>query len=63
MSTNSATGDKLAGAAHQAKGAIKDNVGAALGNEKMQVEGKVERAEGKAQSKVRALVFAMLCHH
>ncbi len=47
-----ATKDKVEGVAHQAKGAVKETVGDAIGNEKMQAEGKIENAEGHIQKKV-----------
>ncbi len=47
-----ATKDKVEGVAHQAKGAVKETVGDAIGNRRMEAEGKVERAEGHVQKKV-----------
>ena len=44
--------DRIAGAANQAKGAVKDTVGGALGDQKMQAEGKADKVKGKAQSAV-----------
>ena len=41
---------RIKGAGHQAKGAVKDTVGKATGNSKMQAEGKTEKAAGKVQS-------------
>ncbi|MGQ0527739.1 MAG: CsbD family protein [Alphaproteobacteria bacterium] len=38
------------GAARQAKGAVKDVVGDATGNPKLQAEGKAEKLAGKAHS-------------
>ncbi|KKB84040.1 hypothetical protein VW29_12300 [Devosia limi DSM 17137] len=44
--------DQIKGAGKQASGAVKDAVGGLTGNEKLQVEGKLEKAEGKVQQKV-----------
>jgi uncharacterized protein YjbJ (UPF0337 family) len=44
--------DRIAGAAKQAKGAIKDTVGKVTGDSKTQAEGKADKAEGKVQSTV-----------
>lgn len=46
------TSDKIKGAANQVGGKIKEGVGKAIGNEQMQVEGKVQNLKGKAQQKV-----------
>ena len=42
--------DRLAGSAQQAKGAVKDAVGGALGDSKLQAEGKLDKVEGKTQN-------------
>ena len=44
--------DQVEGAGKQAKGAVKDAVGGLTGNEKLQAEGKLDKVEGKVQSKV-----------
>lgn len=44
--------DRVKGALKQAGGAIKENVGAALGDKKMEAEGAATRAEGKVQNAV-----------
>jgi uncharacterized protein YjbJ (UPF0337 family) len=44
--------DRVAGSAQQAKGSIKDGVGSVLGDAKLQAEGKLDKAEGKAQNTV-----------
>lgn len=44
--------DRIAGAAKQAKGAVKDAAGKLVGDPKLQAEGKADKAEGKAQSAV-----------
>lgn len=42
--------DRIEGAGKQAKGAVKDAFGKVTGDTKTQVEGKIDKAEGKAQS-------------
>jgi uncharacterized protein YjbJ (UPF0337 family) len=42
--------DRIAGAAKQAKGAVKDAVGKATGDTKMQAEGKADKTAGKVQN-------------
>ncbi|HTR17406.1 MAG TPA: CsbD family protein [Acetobacteraceae bacterium] len=42
--------DRIAGSAKQAKGAIKEAVGKAVGDAKMTAEGKSEKVEGKIQN-------------
>ena len=44
--------DRIAGAAHQAKGAVKEGVGKMVGDTKTQAEGAAEKVAGKAQSAV-----------
>ncbi|WP_375450568.1 CsbD family protein [uncultured Devosia sp.] len=44
--------DEVDGAGKQAKGAIKDAVGGLTGNEKLQAEGKMDKAAGKVQQNV-----------
>ncbi|MBU1335649.1 MAG: CsbD family protein [Devosia sp.] len=44
--------DEIEGAGKQAKGAVKDAVGGLTGNEKLQAEGKLDKAAGKVQQKV-----------
>jgi uncharacterized protein YjbJ (UPF0337 family) len=41
--------DQTEGVAKQAKGAIKDAAGGAVGNDRMQAEGKADKAAGKVQ--------------
>jgi uncharacterized protein YjbJ (UPF0337 family) len=43
--------DEIEGAGKQAKGAVKDAVGGLTGNEKLQAEGKLDKAAGKVQQK------------
>ena len=42
--------DRIAGAANKAKGAVKDAVGSATGDAKLQAEGKMDKAKGAVQS-------------
>jgi uncharacterized protein YjbJ (UPF0337 family) len=44
--------DRIAGAAKQAKGAIKDAAGKLLGDSKLKAEGKADKVEGKVQNAV-----------
>lgn len=44
--------DRIAGAANQVKGAVKDVVGKVTGDTKLQAEGKADKAAGKVQSTV-----------
>jgi uncharacterized protein YjbJ (UPF0337 family) len=44
--------DRVAGAAHQAKGSVKEAVGKMTGDKKTQAEGAAEKAAGKVQSTV-----------
>lgn len=44
--------DRVEGVAHQAKGAVKEAAGKAMGDKKTEAEGKVERAAGKVQNAV-----------
>ncbi len=41
--------DQVKGAAQQVKGHIKEAAGDAVGNEKLQAEGKIDKATGKVQ--------------
>lgn len=42
--------DRIAGSAKEVKGSIKDTVGKATGNTKMQAEGKADKMAGKVQN-------------
>ncbi len=42
--------DRVEGAAHQAKGAVKEGVGKMTGDKKTQAEGTAEKTEGKVQN-------------
>ena len=44
--------DRISGAANKAKGAVKDAVGSATGDTKMQAEGKADKAKGTVQNAV-----------
>ncbi|MDB5473641.1 MAG: CsbD family protein [Devosia sp.] len=44
--------DQMDGAGKQVKGSLKDAAGGLTGNEKLQSEGKLDKAEGKVQQKV-----------
>ncbi len=43
---------RVDGAIDQAKGAVKDGVGKLVGDQKLQAEGKADKAAGKAESAV-----------
>jgi uncharacterized protein YjbJ (UPF0337 family) len=43
------TGDKIKGAANEAAGNLKQAAGKALGNERLQAEGKVQEIKGEGQ--------------
>ena len=47
--------DRVKGAAHQAKGAVKETVGKLTGDAKTEAEGKTEKAAGKVQNAVGGL--------
>ena len=47
--------DRIAGAAKQAKGAVKEAVGKAIGDNKLVTEGKSDKVEGKIQNAVGGL--------
>ena len=47
--------DEAKGAGKQAKGAVKDAVGGLTGDDKMQAEGKLDKAEAKVQQKAGEL--------
>jgi uncharacterized protein YjbJ (UPF0337 family) len=42
--------DRIKGSAKQAKGTIKEKTGKALGDTKLESEGKADKAEGKVQN-------------
>lgn len=43
---------QIKGAGNRVKGAIKETTGKAVGNESLELEGKLDRAKGKAQQAV-----------
>ena len=47
--------NRVAGAAKQAKGAVKETIGKAVGDTKLQADGKAEKAAGKLQNAVGGL--------
>jgi uncharacterized protein YjbJ (UPF0337 family) len=49
---NDSTKDKLQGAAHEVKGAVKEKVGQVTHNPDLEDEGTVEKVGGKVQKKV-----------
>lgn len=51
--------DRVAGSAQQVKGKIKEGVGKALGDAKLQSEGKADKAEGKIRNTVGSVKDAV----
>ena len=51
--------DRIAGAAKQAKGAVKEAVGKAVGDNKLVAEGKSDKVEGKIQNAIGGLKDAV----
>ena len=51
--------DRIAGSAKQAKGAVKEAAGKALGDSKLVAEGKSDKVEGKIQNAVGGLKDAV----
>lgn len=51
--------DRTEGAAKKAKGSIKEGVGKAVGDAKLQGEGKADKAEGKIQNAVGGIKDAI----
>ncbi|MFA5122715.1 CsbD family protein [Zavarzinia sp.] len=47
--------DRIVGSAKQVEGSIKEAVGKAVGDAKLQIDGKAEKVAGKAQNLVGAL--------
>jgi len=47
--------DRIAGAAKAAKGAVKEAIGKATGDTKLQADGRADKAEGKIQNAVGGL--------
>jgi uncharacterized protein YjbJ (UPF0337 family) len=51
--------DRIAGSAKETKGAIKETVGKAVGDAKLQADGKSDKAEGKIQNTIGSLKDAL----
>jgi uncharacterized protein YjbJ (UPF0337 family) len=51
--------DRIAGAAKQAKGAVKEAIGKALGDTKLVADGKSDKVEGSVQNAVGGLKDAL----
>jgi len=51
--------DRIEGSAEQAKGAVKETAGKALGDRKLEAEGKTDKAAGKVQNAVGDLKDAL----
>ncbi len=51
--------NRIIGSAKQVQGAIKETVGKVFGDAKLQADGKVEQAEGKAQNMAGGLKDAL----
>ena len=51
--------DRVKGAAHQAKGALKEAAGKVTGDAKLEVEGRAEKAAGKLQNAVGGVKDAL----
>ena len=51
--------DRIAGAAKQAKGAVKEAAGKALGDSKLVADGKSDKVEGKIQNAIGGLKDAL----
>jgi len=51
--------DRIKGSAQQAKGAVKEAAGKALGDKKLEAEGQTDKAAGKVQNAVGGLKDAL----
>lgn len=51
--------DRIAGSAKQLKGSIKETIGKATGDSKLEVEGASDKAEGKIQNAVGGVKDAL----
>ena len=47
--------DRIAGSAKELKGAVKEAVGKAVGDTKLESEGKIDKVEGKIQNAIGGL--------
>lgn len=50
--TDNSVSDKIKGTVNKAKGEIKDQIGNATDNAKLQAEGKADKLKGEAQEKI-----------
>jgi uncharacterized protein YjbJ (UPF0337 family) len=51
--------DRIAGAAKKIKGSVKETVGKATGDAKLEAEGKADKVEGKVQNAIGGLKDAL----
>ena len=51
--------DRIAGAAKEIKGSVKETIGKAVGDAKLRSEGKADKAEGKVQNAIGGLKDAL----
>jgi uncharacterized protein YjbJ (UPF0337 family) len=51
--------DRIAGSAKEIKGSIKEKVGKAVGDAKLQSDGKADKVEGKVQNAIGGLKDAL----
>ena len=51
--------DRIAGAAKEIKGSIKETVGKAVGDSKLETDGKADKIEGKVQNAIGGLKDAL----
>ena len=51
--------DRIAGAAKEIKGSIKETIGKAVGDAKLRSDGKAEKVEGKVQNAIGGLKDAL----
>jgi uncharacterized protein YjbJ (UPF0337 family) len=51
--------DRIAGAAKKVKGSIKETIGKAVGDAKLQSDGKADKIEGKVQNAIGGLKDAL----
>jgi uncharacterized protein YjbJ (UPF0337 family) len=51
--------DRIAGAAKEIKGSVKENIGKATGDAKLKSEGRADKVEGKIQNAIGGLKDAL----
>ena len=51
--------DRIAGAAKEIKGSVKETIGRAVGDAKLQADGRADQVEGKVQNAVGGLKDAL----